>query len=669
MKNISDSTIISKALDEGLDLREFSSELNKNLEEKEKESIETFLSNTEEALDLHMRVEKYDAILEQVENMLTGFQENLGGLSREIRHLQDQSTSMGVKLGNRKSVRHYLSQMVDELVVPEEMISIICSGNLADQSYMEQLHQLQRKIKFAREQSFHDTKACSDVHQVIENLRIKASSRIRSFLLDKVYQFRKPLANYHIPQNAMLRYRFFYEFILANERSTAQEIKDQYLETVSKIYYSYFRSYLQRLMKLKFSETANRTDLIGVVHRPSVSKFSGMSISKAFGSMLQSTTAGLKHKETVFTLGNRKAVIESELEATIIVPHAERIQDQSHSFESLFRSIHFALLDCACREYLFIMDFYLPSAHVREEMFQFIFQTTLQSLITHLEGFLVDCWDSIAVFLCIHIILRYQVTAHEREVPVLDSFYKNILGLLWPRMMEIVNANVASIRSCEVDKLGKIDVRPHIITRRYAEYYTAISGLNESFPDQRVDDMLESLSAEVKLCITRMSSIFQDSKSKLIFLINNYDMLLSILSCNSKADNDSDAVYRFEQALNAVESEYISLSISPMLSLLEDITKDIESNRVPSDERVLNAILKFKGSWKNEIDRINEDNRRSFQNFHCGSRLLQSALTKLVEVYAAFFKAVSGTSLQKARAEMTNVQKFMVEVKEKRPQL
>ena len=44
---------------------------------------------------------------------------------------------------------------------------------------------------------------------------------------------------------------------------------------------------------------------------------------------------------------------------------------------------------------------------------------------------------------------------------------------------------------------------------------------------------------------------------------------------------------------------------------------------MPSDDRVLNAILKFKGSWKNEIDRINDDNRRSFQNFHCGSRLLQ----------------------------------------------
>ena len=58
MKNISESTIISKALEQGQDLREFSAELNKKLLEKENESIGDFLNNTEEALDLHMRVEK-----------------------------------------------------------------------------------------------------------------------------------------------------------------------------------------------------------------------------------------------------------------------------------------------------------------------------------------------------------------------------------------------------------------------------------------------------------------------------------------------------------------------------------------------------------------------------------------------------------------------------------
>ena len=45
-------------------------------------------------------------------------------MSREIRHLQDQSTSMGIKLNNRRSVREYLSQLVDELLIPEEMIEV-----------------------------------------------------------------------------------------------------------------------------------------------------------------------------------------------------------------------------------------------------------------------------------------------------------------------------------------------------------------------------------------------------------------------------------------------------------------------------------------------------------------------------------------------------------------
>ena len=74
--------------------------------------------------------------------------------------------------------------------------------------------------------------------QNIKMTLTKASARIRTFLFDKIYQFRKPLANYHIPQNTMLRFRFFYEFLLANERPTAQEIKDEYLDTVSKVYYS-----------------------------------------------------------------------------------------------------------------------------------------------------------------------------------------------------------------------------------------------------------------------------------------------------------------------------------------------------------------------------------------------------------------------------------------------
>ena len=50
--------------------------------------------------------------------------------------------------------------------------------------------------------------------------------------------------------------------------------------------------------------------------------------------------------------------------------------------------------------------------------------------------------------------------------------------------------------------------------------------MNEYYPETRIENILDELSAEVELCVSRMASIFPHPQSKLIFLINNYDMLL-----------------------------------------------------------------------------------------------------------------------------------------------
>lgn len=54
----------------------------------------------------------------------------------------------------------------------------------------------------------------------------------------------------------MSRCRFFYQFLLANERTVAKEIRDEYVDTMSKIYYSYFKSYSSRLLKVQVSVSA-----------------------------------------------------------------------------------------------------------------------------------------------------------------------------------------------------------------------------------------------------------------------------------------------------------------------------------------------------------------------------------------------------------------------------
>ena len=38
---------------------------------------------------------------------------------------------------------------------------------------------------------------------------------------------------------------------MANERHVAKEVRDEYIDTMSKIYYSYFKGYSSRLMKLQ----------------------------------------------------------------------------------------------------------------------------------------------------------------------------------------------------------------------------------------------------------------------------------------------------------------------------------------------------------------------------------------------------------------------------------
>ena len=72
---------------------------------------------------------------------------------------------------------------------------------------MENLHELDHKIKFLNLQDFNDCRAVYDVHDVVDKLKLRAVAKTREYLLQKVYQFRKPMANYQMLQNQLLNYR------------------------------------------------------------------------------------------------------------------------------------------------------------------------------------------------------------------------------------------------------------------------------------------------------------------------------------------------------------------------------------------------------------------------------------------------------------------------------
>ncbi|XP_072015361.1 vacuolar protein sorting-associated protein 52 homolog [Amphiura filiformis] len=659
-QNLEDE-VVKAALESGVDLRQYSKQVEAELQQVENASIQDYIKESQNIASLHNQIAACDTILERMEQMLSGFQSDLGSLSAEIQTLQEQSIAMNVKLKNRQAVRGELSQFVDEMAVPESMINHILDTPVTERQFLEQLHELNHKITFVKEQSFKDAISCQDVEDILEKLKLKSIAKIREFLLQKVNQMKKPMTNYQVQQNAMLKYRFFFEFLLANERHVAKEVRDEYVDTMSKVYYSYFKGYIGRLMKLQFDEVADKDDLMGIEDNAKKGFFSAK--------------PSLKNRSTVFTLGNRGSIITTELESPIIIPHTAQKDEKKHTFESLFRSQHYALLDNCCREYLFVCDFFMVSSNSAQDLFNAILGKTLSMFLKHMDVYTSECYDSIAVYLCIHIILRYRLTMHKRAVPALDRYWETLLEMLWPRFEYILELNIHSVQETDPQRLGSIDVRPHYITRRYAEFSGALVSLNETFPDERVNRQLARLQTEVQNFILRMAAEFPPRKEQLIFLINNYDMMLNVIT--EKTAEDSRESESFRQLLEARTQEFIEEVLAPHFGGMMNFVKEAEGRieRGQADQmkhyegNVEKLVRGFATSWKQSIEQINQEIMRSFTNFKNGTSILQGALTQLIQYYHRFQKVLSQAPFKNMaiRGDLINIHHLMVEVKKHKP--
>lgn len=653
--------LVKEALKTGVDLRQYSKQVETELQRIEQASIKDYIKESQNIASLHNQITACDSILERMEGMLSGFQSDLSSISSEIQTLQQQSVSMNVRLKNRQAVRSHLSQLVDELVVPGAMISIILETPVTEQEFLEQLHELNNKINFAKELSFRETLACSDIQDIVDRLKIKAVTKIREFILQKIYSFRKPMTNYQIPQNTLLKYRFFYQFLLANERTVAKEIRDEYVDTMSKIYYSYFKSYSGRLLKVQYEEVADKDDLMGVEDTAKKGFFSKPS---------------LKSRNTIFTLGQRGAVLSpAELEGPILIPHTAQRGDSRYPYETLFRSQHYALLDNGCREFLFLSDFFMVTGNSALDLFNSIMGKTLSMFLKSMSTYVSDCYDSIAVFLCIHIILRFRAITTKRNIPALDKYWEAVLELLWPRFELILEMNIQSIRNTDPQKLGVLDTRPHYITRRYAEFSSAIVSINQTFPNERTHTLLGQLQVEVENFVLKMAAEFPSRRDQLIFLINNYDMMLSVLM--ERAADDSKEVEGFQQLLLARTQEFIEEILSPPFGGMIAFVKESEAlmekgqlDRLKNDEvRITQLIRGFSSSWKQSVEALSQEVMRSFTNFKNGTSIIQGALTQLIQYYHGFHKVLSQPTFRSlaVRSELINLHHLMVEVKKHKP--
>lgn len=654
-----EDNFVKGVLQSGTDLRSYSKQIEKQLRDVENASVGDYINESGNIAHLHEQINGCDQILERLEVMLCEFQADLGNICQEILSLQEQSVSLNVQLKNKQSVRGELSQFVDDMVVPEAVIAHVMDTPASEKEFLEQLHVLDHKISFVKEQSFRDAVSCQDVMEILNNLKAKAITKIREYVLKKILTCRKPMTNYQIPQNALLKNKFFYQFLLKHDREVAREIQNEYIETMSKVYYSYFKEYLHKLAKLQFEEVPTKDDLMGGDD------------TAGKGRSLFTNKQSLKHRATVFTMGDRGNILTSDLEAPLIVPHMAQKGDTRYPLEALFRCHQFALVDNACREYLFLAEFFMANPQAARDLFNTVLSKTFSMVLKHVEEFFSCSYDSIALFLCLHVVYRYRLLAHKRAVPTLDVYWESVVKILWPRFEYIFQLQIQSIKLCDPLKLSHCDSRPHFITRRYAEFSASIMAVNDTFPDERVSFLLGALQNEVENFILKMASRFQNPKEQLIFIINNYDMILGVMIERTKEDSKESE--NIKQQLNKRIQDFVEELLYPHFGGMMAFVKDCEAYIEKGDsealqreeKKVTNLIKSFNVSWRKALEEISKEVMNCFTNFKNGNNIQQAAFTQIIQYYHRFQKIVSQNPFKNntVRSELINIHQLMVEVK------
>ncbi|CAM9123350.1 unnamed protein product, partial [Sphacelaria rigidula] len=536
--------IVRQALLQGVDLRGYARDIDLELREVELDSVREYAAQSEEVLALHKQIQGCDAILARMQEMLLGFQADLGGISDEIKHLQDESISMNIKLKNLRSAEEDLGKFLGNVVVAPELATSICGDDVND-AYLEYVVELNNKIKYIGQTKASpdgssldvppsSTTAARGVQPHLENLKIKACNKAREYLLQKISELRRPKTNVQIIQkNSLLKYKYLMQFMCDNAPTAAEEIRAVYIESMGRTISALFRAYHAQLMKLEL-EMATRQDLIAV--------------EEAAVRNLFTTKVDLSKRGDGFDLGDRDKILDA-VEAGPILVHVALAEGRHFPYEAIMRSVFKHLIDSATSEYLFTIEFFKGQSH---DTFNQIFARTLSLCVENFEQYLSTCYDCIGLLLMIKITHALSMVMQRRRVPVLDSFFDRVNMLLWPRFKTVFDNNLKSVRTANAKRLGVIERHPHYITRRYAQFAASLLALHSGLDDLVVgiggEEMLLNDLATLRVVqlVQRMADHLPSKKLQAVFLINNYHEVLSVFQ---EKRIISDETARFEELL------------------------------------------------------------------------------------------------------------------------
>jgi vacuolar protein sorting-associated protein 52 len=679
------------------------------LEEAEREAIDAYLAEEDTVARLYDEMGRCDETLGQLEDLLLRFQVDIGGIGAEIRDLQNECLSHQIKLDNRKRLESELGQFIDGINVAGSLSHALLH-DAVDDVYLEYLVRFNQQISFlVTNKTLPDGSkiaAYRDVAPKVRELRQAAQTKLRGFILgaigDAVQSAAKKEQGSSVlgPRGAvtalhkrLVDFAYFFQFLFKHAPPVADEVRNSYTDSMSRLYAQHFRALFSQAARRQFV-LAGKNDLIGVEESKLRGFFSGRKT--------------IKNKASVFALGRRAAVVASLVSNEAPPQTAEDLLlegdtgalsaltslvgvrsssssagdgdagDDRQSFELLFRSILWDLVQAVKDELTFVQDFFLGTFD--DELAAQLFAGPLgQMQDDWLEKYVSGTYDAIGVLLCLVHVQHSRKLMREKLVSALDPFFATAHGALAARFFHLCDLNTQSI-SQATDRASSIsarDVRPHYMTRRFAEFVSSVTHLcrrSAEFDERKFVDRvmrtLMSVREEMQRLLTALAVTISDKRQQTVFLINNLDLVVSVLkeheparaagdatatgdadepSTPRRRDRLSSELEHFEQLLDGKIRALARVELDNRFADLLDfaqrhadmVASDAGAVSTTATEKDVEALLRhFHDTWRPALQELQGTVMTDFSNFVCGSRLMRLILDELTESYSVVAKIV-----------------------------
>ncbi|KAJ9512046.1 hypothetical protein QJQ45_004603 [Haematococcus lacustris] len=390
-------------------------------------------------------------------------------------------------------------------------------------------------------------------------------------------------------------------------------------------------------------------------------------------------------------------------------------ENRKFTYEVIFRSVHKLLLDTASSEFFFCLDFF-----EEEGVFKELFAAMIQVVEADLAAAVQDNWDMLSLLLMIRVNHEHRKAMQQQRIPLLEDYLDRVHLLLWPRLKLLFDNQLHSVRSGQERILFNDSPAPHPAVKRYAalaasmlllmaEYDTDTPGM---FKAQTFYDMMERLWSSMFDLLLRMSNMFRDKRSGIVFLIANYNHILTVLrqadaqglgTAPTQATSTSSsgrpgqgaaattstpavqgigktgagAMREVEDQLASCTNLYVEEQLTSHFGQLVEFVKKAEQQQkrlaVPDGQPVPSygppqaapLLADFSRRWQQAVEAMHQEVLRNVAGGTCGRDVLQASMTALLKYYTRMLELLKkqGPEGQACVKDAVNIPAIMYEIK------